>query len=72
EAALAIFQANYEQYEGAWPTEVGMARGLSALGKYEEAAKHMEAAIETAPDDGQNYQYLEQLLETLKAGKAIY
>lgn len=37
EEALKIFTANYDMNKGAWPTNVGMARGLSAVGRFEEA-----------------------------------
>lgn len=50
EKAMEIFTYNHEHFEGAWPTNVGMARGLAALGKYEEALKYAEMAYEEAPD----------------------
>ena len=49
EGALEVFKANHERFEGAWPTEVGMARGLSAVGRYEEAIPHAQKALEQAP-----------------------
>ena len=48
--AMEIFTYNYEQFKGAWPTEVGMMRGLSAIGKYEKALKHAKTALTQAPD----------------------
>ena len=48
--ALAIFEYNYQKFEGAWPTSVGMARGLSAVGRYSEALKYAETAHNQAPD----------------------
>ncbi len=49
--ALEVFKYNHDRYEGAWPTNVGMARGLAAVGQYDEALKHAEMAVEEAPDD---------------------
>lgn len=37
--ALEIFEYNYEHFDGTWPTNVGMARGLSAVGRYDEALR---------------------------------
>jgi hypothetical protein len=51
EMALKIFQLNYDKHQGAWPTNVGMTRGLAAVGRYEEALKYAEAALVEAPDD---------------------
>ena len=44
ELAMDVFRHNHEQADGAWPTNVGMARGLSALGQYKEALKYAELA----------------------------
>lgn len=48
--ALEIFNYNHQHFNGAWPTEVGMMRGLSAVGKYDEALKHAKIALTQAPD----------------------
>ncbi len=50
EKALEVFKYNYKHFKGAWPTEVGMARGLSANGHYAEALKHAQKAHEQAPN----------------------
>ncbi|HLF62856.1 MAG TPA: DUF2911 domain-containing protein [Saprospiraceae bacterium] len=50
EVALEVFEANYKRFNGAWPTNVGMARGLSAVGRYEEALKYAKLALAEAPD----------------------
>ena len=34
--AMEVFQANFDRFAGAWPTEVGMARGLSEIGRHAE------------------------------------
>jgi tetratricopeptide (TPR) repeat protein len=48
--ALQIFEINYERFDAAWPTNVGMARGLSAVGRYDEALKYAKLARDEAPD----------------------
>src|SRR5690606_15180500 len=50
EEALRIFEINFNRFQGQWPTPVGMARGLSALGRYKEALAHAEAALRQTPD----------------------
>ena len=70
EMALAVFQANHERFDGAWPTEVGMARGLSATGNYEQALKHAEIALGQAPDQ-LNKDSLGRMIESLKEGKDV-
>ena len=68
--ALEVFQANHERFEGAWPTEVGMARGLSATGNYEQAVKHAEIALAQAPDQ-LNKDSLTRMIASLKEGKDV-
>jgi len=50
ELALHVMQKSHEHFNGAWPTNFGMARALSAMGKYEEALKYAKIAHEEAPD----------------------
>ncbi len=68
--AMEVFRTNYERFDGAWPTHVGMARGYSALGEYAKAAEHARKALEQAPDE-LNRQNLERLIEQLDKGEAI-
>lgn len=68
--ALGVFQANHERFDGAWPTEVGMARGLAAVGRYDQAAQHARIALRQAPDD-LNRSNLQQMIETLEAGQDV-
>jgi tetratricopeptide (TPR) repeat protein len=65
ETAMKIFQMNYEKHKGAWPTNVGMTRGLAAVGKYDEAISYAKAALAEAPDDI-NKQSLTAMIERLK------
>jgi len=68
--AMEVFKKNYEMYDGAWPTEVGMARGYSALGEYDKAIKHCKIAHEQAPDK-LNKDGLANSLEKLKKKEDI-
>jgi len=68
--ALAVFQKNYEKYAGAWPTNVGLARGYSATGDLKKALEHAKAALPQAPDD-LNRTSLEGMIKTLSEGKAL-
>lgn len=68
--AMKIFQMNYDKHNGAWPTTVGMTRGLSALGKYDEALKYAMIAQTQAPDD-LNKNSLTNMIEKLKASQDI-
>ena len=70
EEAAKVFKMNYDKYKGAWPTNVGMARGLSAVGKYDEALKYAEAALAEAPDDI-NKRSLTSMVEKLKTRQDV-
>ena len=70
EMALVVFEANQKRFGGAWPTEVGMARGLSATGNYEQAIKHAEIALGQAPDQ-LNKNSLAKMIESLKEGNDV-
>jgi len=73
EDAMRVFQANYDRFEGGWPTEVGMVRGLSALGHYAQAIEHAKKAIEQAraQNDTVNTASLEAMIPRLEAGQDI-
>jgi len=68
--ALAVFQKNFEKAGGAWPTNVGLARGYSAVGNLKKALEHAQAALKQAPDEV-NRKSLEGMVKTLSEGKAI-
>ncbi len=70
EAALKVFQMNYDRYKGAWPTNVGMMRGLSAVGRYDEAMTYAQAALAQAPDDV-NKKNLNNMIEKLKSKQDV-
>ncbi|MBI1192385.1 MAG: DUF2911 domain-containing protein [Bacteroidetes bacterium] len=68
--ALRIFTYNHERYKGAWPTHVGMMRGLSATGDYKNALKHAKLALEQAPDP-LNKSSLEQAIKKLENNQDV-
>jgi tetratricopeptide (TPR) repeat protein len=68
--ALKVFEYNYDKFDGAWPTAVGMARGLSAVGEYAKALKHAETAVKQAPDQ-LNKDAMAQAVEKLKKKEDI-
>lgn len=70
EKALEVFTLNHERHSGAWPTNFGMARIYSAMGKYDKAVTFARKAHAQAPDDA-NRQYLEGLITRLEAGEDI-
>ncbi|HEX7152142.1 MAG TPA: DUF2911 domain-containing protein [Thermoanaerobaculia bacterium] len=51
EDALRIFELNAKRHPNAWPVNVGLARGYSAVGRYKDALKHAKLAAAQAPDD---------------------
>ncbi len=70
ELAMNIFEMNMERHGDVWPVRVGMARGLSALGKYDEAIEHAKIAMERAPDQ-LNKDSLAAAIEKLKNSEDI-
>lgn len=70
EKAMEVFEYNHERFEGAWPTSVGMMRGLSAMGKYKEALKYAKIAHEEAPDK-LNKDNLANLIKNLEKGQGV-
>ena len=68
--AMTVFERNYKQNKGAWPTNVGMMRGYSATGNLKKALEHARLALTQAPDD-LNKRSLEQAIKTLESGKAL-
>lgn len=68
--AMKVFEKNFQKQKGAWPTQVGMMRGYSALGDFTNALKHAKLALPQAPDEG-NRKALEQAIQTLSSGKAL-
>jgi hypothetical protein len=70
EMALDVFQANYNRFNAAWPTNVGMARGLSAVGRYADALGYAKLARAEAPDQV-NKDSLARAIDQLKEKQDI-
>lgn len=68
--ALAIFESNYKKNNGAWPTNAGMMRGLSAVGDLKKALEHAKMALTQAPDET-NKKFIEAAIKQLEAGQAL-
>ena len=68
--ALAVFQMHAERNGDAWPVHVGLARAYSATGDTQKALEHAKKALAQAPDPV-NKKSLEDMVETLSAGKAL-
>jgi len=66
--ALKVFELNAKRHPNAWPVNVGLARGYSAVGRYKDALKAAKAALAQAPDD-QNKKVLSDGIKKLEAGK---
>jgi tetratricopeptide (TPR) repeat protein len=70
QAALQVFQFNYDKNPNQFTTLNGMARGLSANGEYSKALEYANKALPLAPNDA-NKQAVQAMIEKLKAGKDI-
>lgn len=68
--AMEVFQFNYDRYPNQFISLVGMARGLSATGRYEEGLKYANQALPLAPNDA-GKQAVTGMIEKLKQGKDI-
>ena len=68
--AMTVFEKNYIENKGAWPTNVGMMRANSALGNIKKALEFAREALKQAPDDI-NKKNLENAIKTLESGKAL-
>jgi hypothetical protein len=68
--AFEIFQYNYKRYPNTFTTNMGMARGYSAIGKPKDALKYATAALQQAPNEP-NKKAVEGIISKLKEGKEI-
>lgn len=66
--ALRVWEMNARRHPNAWPVNVGLARGYSAVGRYKDALKHAKLAVAQAPDDV-NRRTLEAGIRKLEAGQ---
>lgn len=70
QAALEVFQFNYNKNPNEFITLTGMARGLSATGEYAKALEFANKALPLAPNDA-NKQAVQAMIDKLKARKDI-
>lgn len=70
QAAMQVFQFNYDKNPNQFGALIGMARGLSAAGEYAKALEFAGKALPLAPNDA-NKQAVQAMIEKLKAGKDI-
>src|SRR5215218_7913657 len=70
QAALEVFQFNYNKNPNQFTALTGMARGLSANGEYAKALDFANKALQLAPNDS-GRQAIQAMLEKLKAGRDI-
>jgi tetratricopeptide (TPR) repeat protein len=70
QAALQVFQFNYDKNPNQFTTLVGMTRGLSANGDYAKALEFANKALPLAPNDA-NKNAVVSMIEKLKAGKDV-
>jgi len=68
--AMDVFKYNYEKNPNDFTTNMGMARGYSALGNYKKALEFAQKALVQAPDPV-NKVNVEKTLKTLLDGKDI-
>jgi hypothetical protein len=70
QAALEVFQFNYNKNPNQFAALTGMVRGLSANGEYARALEFANKALPLAANDASK-QALQAMIEKLKAGKDI-
>ena len=70
QAALDVFKMNYDKNPGTFTTNMGLARGYSAIGDYKKALVYANKAFSQAPDPA-NKVAMEKYITQLKEGKDI-
>jgi tetratricopeptide (TPR) repeat protein len=70
QAALEVFQFNYNKNPNQFIALIGMARGLSANGEHAKALEFANKALPSAPNDS-NKQAVQAMIEKLRADKDI-
>jgi len=68
--AFDVFKMNYDKHPGEFTTNMGMARGYSAMGNYKKALEFAQKAQPQAPDPV-NKANLEKIVKLLQDGKDI-
>jgi tetratricopeptide (TPR) repeat protein len=68
--AFDAFKLNYDKHPGEFTTNMGMARGYSAMGDYKKALAFLQKAQPLAPDKA-NKNNIEKFIPMLQQGKDI-
>lgn len=68
--AIAVFEMNHKKHSGAWPTNVGLMRGYSAMGNLQKALEYAKLALPQAPDD-LNKKSISDAIKKLESGKSL-
>ena len=68
--AFDAFKLNYDKHPGEFTTNMGMARGYSAMGDYKKALAFLQKAQSQAPDKA-NKDNIEKFIPMLQQGKDI-
>lgn len=68
--AFDVFQLNYNKFPNQFTTNMGMARGYSAIGNYKKALEFAQKAVPQAPDAA-NKNNLDRIIKLLQDGKDI-
>jgi len=68
--AFDAFKLNYDRHPGEFTTNMGMARGYSAMGDYKKALAFLQKAQPQAPDKA-NKDNIEKFIPMLQQGKDI-
>ena len=68
EKALKVFELNAKKHPNAWPVNVGLARGYTAVGRTKDALKFAKLALAQAPDE-ENRKSLQKMVDDLMAAK---
>ncbi|WP_338875157.1 DUF2911 domain-containing protein [Spirosoma sp. SC4-14] len=66
--AYSVFKTNYDKNPNQFTTNVGMSRGLVAVGKPKDALPYLQAALAQAPDS-LNKASVEAMMKTISEGK---
>ena len=69
--ALEIFKLNDSKNPNDYVVKMGMTRGLSALGKYQDALKYAKAALALMPENSVEKPKVEDMIIKLSQGKDV-
>lgn len=68
--AFKVFKANFDKHPNEYTTNVGLARGYSAIGEYKKALPLAKAALAQAPDE-RNRENVKIMIGKLEKGQDI-